>query len=210
MMNKLASLFLALGMSSAVLVPAAEAREFAKPAPHHVVKEVEVNATTVRAALVKRREHNLDGFRQYAKAGVYPHNFVRTGPLQTWRDKEGHLCAAATMIDKDGKHDLVNEIAKKQNNIRLLDVTEGPMLDWMLTSGFTIEEIDKIQEPGFVGRQVPQPEPDWREVEDNRLRSVYAETDTYLVKHAADNLDIATQRLMENPSLAKKLVEGKI
>jgi hypothetical protein len=196
-------------VSASILVPVAEAREFARPAAVHTqVKEVEVNAKTVRAALEKRREHNLEGFRQYAKAGVYPHNFIRTGPLQTWRDREGHLCAAATMIDKDGKHDLVNKIAEKQNNIRLLDVTEGPALDWMLTSGFTIEEIDKIQEPGFTRRQVDVT-PDWTE-EDARLRQVYAETDTYLVKHVAGGLDTATERLLENPALAKKLVEGKI
>lgn len=57
------------------------------------------------------------------------------------------ICAAATMIDKDGQHDLVAATAKSNNFIRLQNITEGPLLDWILTSGFTIEEIDRIQEP---------------------------------------------------------------
>ena len=55
--------------------------------------------------LMKHFDNDLGMLQEaYRKAGVYPHNFVRSGPLNVWMDSEGHLCAAATMIDKDGKH----------------------------------------------------------------------------------------------------------
>jgi hypothetical protein len=208
MLTRLAALFLAASLGSTT----ATAHEFARPpeaAPH--LTRVEVPAPSrddVRKALVARRDHNLVAFRAYRKGGVYPHNFIRSGPLNVWMDREGHLCAAATMIDKDGKHDLVKDTAAKTNSLRLLDVTEGPLMDWMLTSGFTIEEIDRIQAP-MVYPDLST-DPTWREAEDARLRTEYATTDAWLVKHAKTGLDSAVTRLMAHPDLARKLVDSKI
>ena len=210
MLTRLSALFLALALGSNV----AGAGEFAAPPPDsapHMMR-VEAPAPTrddVRKALAARRDHNLAAFRAYRKGGIYPHNFVRSGPLNTWLDPEGHLCAAATMIDKDGLHELVADTGAKTNNIRLLDVTQGPLMDWMLTSGLTIEEIDRIQEPGFMPDE-PMIDPAWRKAEDARLRKDYAATDAWLVKHAKIGLDSAVTRLMAHPDLARKLVAGEL
>ena len=163
---------------------------------------------SVRAALVARRATNLASFRAYQKAGTFPSNTYEDRVLNVWRDEAGHLCAAATIIDKDGKHDLVRDTAEKTNNLRLLDVTEGPLLDWMLTSGFTIEEIDRIQAPMVYPDD--SFDPAWRTAEDARLKALYAETDTWLVKHASAGLDSAVKRLMAHPDLARRLVDAKI
>lgn len=160
---------------------------------------------TVRAALVKRRAHNLASLHTYVTTGVYPHNTYRTGPLNVWRDDAGHICAAATIISLDNHVDLVDTTGKTEVNIRLLDVTTGPLLDWMLTSGFTIEEIDRIQQPGFMP---DRPSPQEYEREDAKLRKDYGATETFLRKHAAANLDEATTRLMEHPDLAGALVNS--
>jgi len=209
MLTRLSALLLALALGSNV----AGARDFAQPpesAPHAMRLEAPApSRDEVRKALAARRDHNIASFRAYRKAGVYPHNFVRSGPLQTWLDREGHLCAAATMIDKDGEHALVGDTATRSNNIRLLDVTEGPLMDWMLTSGLTIEEIDRIQEPGFM-EDDPTNDPKWRSAEDARLRTDYAATDAWLVKHAKAGLDSAVTRLMAHPELARKLVDGTL
>jgi hypothetical protein len=122
-------------------------------------------------------------------------------------DAEGHLCAAATMIDKDGKHDLVIDTAKDNNAIRLLDVTTGPLMDWILTSGLTLEEIDRIQAP-MVYPDVPVVDKNWEQAEDAKLAKGYAATDAFLVKHQKAGLDVAVDRLMQNPLLARKLVRG--
>jgi hypothetical protein len=165
---------------------------------------------TVRKALEKRRAKNLAAFRAYHKGGVYPHNRVRVGPLNVWIDEAGNLCAAATMISKDGKDELVKKTGAENNNIRLLNVTEGPLLDWMMTSGFTLEEIDRIQLPGdFVGIdfQIPKEE---LQREDARLAKAYRATDAWLVKHKKSGLDLATDRLMKNTDLAWRLIDGTI
>jgi hypothetical protein len=186
---------------------AAADTSFARP-PEYRLRAPEEMAPTraeVRRALLLRRAHNLESFRAYRKAGVYPHNLTRTGSLNVWLDREGHLCAAATMIDKDGKHELVQKTAETNNFIRLLDVVDGPVLDWILMSGFTIEEIDRIQAPMIE----PNPEdlmPNWRAEEDARLRKLYAATDAYLVKHQKAGIESAVSRLMEHPELARKLL----
>lgn len=161
----------------------------------------------VRAALAKRRDHNLASFRAYRTAGVYPHNFIRVGPLNVWRDTDGHLCAAATMIDKDGKHQLVQDTGDKNDFIRLLDVTDGALYDWMLTSGLTIEEIDRIQAPMVMPDEMNR---SWIEAEDARLRKEYLATDAWLVKHRTAGLASAVNRLMAHPDLARRLVAGEI
>jgi len=204
-MLKLASLM----VSFSLLIPVASAQNFAKPVATDQVSVPDAAPTraAVRKALAARREHNLAGFHTYRTSGVYPHNYVRPGPLNTWRDRDGHLCAAATMIDLDGQHELVSKTADANNQIRLLNVTDGALMDWVLTSGFTLEEIDRIQEPGF---RPEQPVQNWQAQEDARLAKDYAATETWLGKHAKDGLDSATERLMQNPELATKLVNGEI
>jgi hypothetical protein len=217
MLNRIAASFLSL----ALLAPTvAGARNFAQPpgddAPvlERMTQPARLRAPVDRAALIqalaKRRAHNLAAFRAYRKGGVYPHNFVRSGPLNIWIDEEGHLCAAATMIDKDGKHQLVVDTSETNNQIRLLDVTDGPLMDWILTSGLTLEEIDRIQAPMVM----PSPRErerltrggEWRVAEDARLRRGYAATDAWLVKHERAGLAAAADRLMEHPDLALALI----
>ena len=217
----------------AMLAPVAAARDFAQPpsagpaAPHPApppdrigpidpvpVRPPPILAPTraqVRRALARRRAHNAADFRRYRKRGVYPHNFVRSGPLNVWRDPEGHLCAAATMIDMDGQHALVKRVGDTQDNVRLLDVTSGPLMDWILTSGLTVEEIDRIQEPMFrpSPRRV-EDDPTWRMAEDRRLRQLYVRVEASLAKHRARSLTEATDRLMQYPALARRLVDGTI
>lgn len=218
MLTRLAACFVSFGLLSGV----AGAHEFAK-APSAQIEEVVTDArvalpmqvapdrAAVKKALDKRRAKNLAAFRAYRKAGVYPHNTFRPGPLNVWIDADGHLCAAATMIAKDGKQKLVEDTGRMNNQIRLMNVTEGPLLDWILTSGLTIEEIDRIQAPmiypdGRVDFDLPR---DFT-AEDDKLRSGYARTDAWLVKHRKASLDTATDRVMANPQLAWKLVNGAV
>jgi hypothetical protein len=193
-------------LSFALMSHAADARVFAR-APEIRVAVPSVDRATIKRLLIERRAHNLASFRAYRKAGVYPHNLTRAGALNVWLDNEGHLCAAATMIDKDGKHDLVMKTAETNNQIRLLDVIDGPLMDWMLTSGFTVEEIDRIQAP-MIEPDPEQLQPGWRAAEDARLRKLYAETDAWLGKHEKAGIESAVSRLMANPVLAQKFVAG--
>jgi hypothetical protein len=217
MLTRLAACFVSFGLLTGV----AGAHEFAQ-APHDDVSnadarvalpmQVAPDRAAVSKALQKRRAKNLAAFRDYRKAGVYPHNTFREGPLNIWIDEDGHLCAAATLIAKDGKQKLVDDQAASDNQIRLMNLTAGPLLDWILTSGFTIEEIDRIQAPMIYpdGRVEGPWLPRDFTAEDAKLKAGYARTDTYLVKHAKAGLATAVDRVMSNPALAWKLVNGAI
>ena len=168
-----------------------------------------VDRAQVRAALAARRAQNLALFHAYRTAGVYPHNFVQAGTLNVWLDPEGHLCAAATIINNSGNTDLAMSVPSMNNYLKLIDVTEGPLMDWILTSGFTQDEIAMIQEP-FVGvrpQPIAEPPDGQRLAEDARLAKRYAVVEKTLKKQRKASLDAAVDRLIsENPELAASLV----
>jgi hypothetical protein len=206
MLTRIAALTLALttianagGFAKPASEDRAEAPRMMRPVPPPP------NRDDIKIALAMRREHNLAAFHAYWQGGVYPHNTYRTGPLNVWRDAEGHLCAAATMISKDGHDDLAQATANTNNNIRLLDVTQGELLDWMLTSGLTIEDIDMIQMPAMQPIQVDQKT---LAAEDAKLLKGYKATEIYLKKHVKDDLEMATARLLEHPELARQLLDS--
>ena len=169
----------------------------------------------VRAALVKIRHRNLAAFRAYQKAGVFPSNTFQPRKLNVWRDADGHFCAAATIIRMSGMTELVDKVAEQNNFIRLADVTQGPLMDWILTSGFTQEEIAAIQEPfdpvtePRLAPVQPTVDPALRTAENARLRAKYKQVDRMLVKNEKRDLDLAVDRLMKHPDLAWKIASAE-
>jgi hypothetical protein len=195
---------------------------FAQP-PHPVqeaslrVAEPTFDRATVRAELIKARHRNLDAFRAYMKKGVYPSNVYQDGALNVWRDQDGHFCAAATIIRASGQTELVERVADQNNFIRLADVTQGPLMDWMLTSGFTQQELVAIQKPFMPVATQPEPAPvdpvvvdaKLRAAETARLRDVYTQVERDLVKNENKSLDLAVDRLMKHPDLAAKVASAQ-
>jgi hypothetical protein len=175
-----------------------------------------VDRDAVRAKLVEQRAANLARFRAYYRAKVYPSNVYKPGALNVWRDQDGHFCAAATIIRASGETALVDKVADQNNFIRLVDVKQGPLMDWMLTSGFTQEELVMIQKPfrPVAERPIPDPdttvaiEPTLRAKETARLFEVYKDVDAKLVKAQKASLERAVDRLMAHPELAEKLLNG--
>lgn len=159
----------------------------------------------LRVVLTKHRDQNLRAFASYVRRGTFPHNFENDGRLNVWRDRDGHLCAAATMIFRSGAKKLVAKVARTDNFIRLADVTDGPLLDWILTSGLTHAEVVAIQEP-FMGNEGDLPVRDWRTAEDARLRARYAEVQAQLAADRAASLDAAIAELALRPDLVAKLI----
>jgi hypothetical protein len=231
MFRRLATLSLALSMSLGAFAPQADARGFAQrpvddavvvigdPVAVEVVPEAirkpmprlsEQMRARLRKVLKKRRDRNVAAFRAYARRGVYPHNYLTTGELNVWTDGDGHMCAAATMIFRSGARALVRKVAKENNYIRLADVTDGPLMDWILTSGLTHPEIIAIQAPmvGMPERPdvfVPGTE-DWRIAEDARLRARYDQVLALLAESRDASLEAAIDALALRPDLVAKLV----
>ena len=173
-----------------------------------------LDRAAVRAALLRVRAVNLAAFRTYQQKGVFPSNTFDDKRLNVWRDRDGHLCAAATIIDASGQHALVSRVAEQTNFIRLADVRQGPLMDWILISGFTQDEIATIQAP--FQPVTPEPSPvrpgivdaKLRQQEDARLRAKYAAIDKQLVAQEKASLDAATDRLMAHPQLAWQVIDA--
>ena len=192
--------------------PMGEPTHFAQPPGTAPRRRIVLDRTQVRAALARARAKNLAAFRDYQWKGVFPSNTFSDKTLNVWRDNAGHLCAAATIIKKSGQDVLVDRVADQNNFIRLADVTTGPLMDWILTSGFTQDEIAAIQEPFRpVGQIRPNDPADpagpvvdgrLRAAENQRLIAKYRQVDAMIVANQSKSLDLATDRLMRRPALA--------
>ncbi len=214
------SRLLLVGSLLAALASSAIAGSFAQPPPASGAPSAQVERTVsraaVRAKLATMRAANLDRFRDYQKAGVFPSNTYLNKKLNVWIDADGHLCAAATIINASGMQDLVMQTAEDNNFIRLGDVRDGALMDWILTSGLTQDEIAAIQEPFMpVGEPSRSPEPmpikvaaPARTAEDQRLAAKYKQVEQQIVRAARASLDIATDRLMAQPDLAAQFLRS--
>lgn len=175
-----------------------------------------LDRAAVRAKLAAVRAANLARFRAYQRRGVFPDNTYSDGQLNVWRDAAGHLCAAATIINASGATALVEQVAAERNFVRLADVTSGPLLDWILTSGFTQAEIVAIQAPFSPVMRRPPVEsrpspivavdPALRRAEDQRLARRYREVDAMIVRGQQSSLDLAADRLLASPELARRFL----
>lgn len=151
----------------------------------------------LRAQLAERRALNLERFERYARRGEFPDNHLRPGMLNVLIDDEGKICAAANLMALDGLMGLVQQTADASNTLRFADVHQGPLLAWMLSSGFTQEEIDLIQEPyDFIPVDEPRLVPRREDAEQARLRARFREVARTLRRNRERSLDVALERLL--------------
>jgi hypothetical protein len=199
--------------AAATVVSGAAAADVYQPAQIQLAPRRALDRDAVRAALVKARATNLAAFKAYQSKGVFPSNTYKNRKVNVWLDEDGNFCAAATIIKMSGQDDLVNKVAEQNNFIRLGSVKQGPLMDWILTSGFTQDEIAAIQEPFMpVMRAEPSPvitatvDAKKRKVEDVRLAAKYKQVEKQLVKNQKKSLDKAVDRLMKHQDLAWQLI----
>ena len=99
-----------------------------------------------RAQLAARRAAAIADLHAYRVAEAYPAQPDGL-PLSVFRDEQGRRCAMAELIFRSGGAELVDAVATLDNSLRLANVTDGPLMTWMLTSGLTRDEIIAIQGP---------------------------------------------------------------
>ena len=185
------------------------ADRLAQIAPQEDIAPIAVTRAQVRTKLAQARAANLQRFRAYQAKGTFPSNTFDSRKLNVWMDEAGNLCAAATIINASGQSALVQKVAEQNNFIRLADVRQGPLMDWILTSGLTQQEIAAIQEPFMpVYREQPVVEPDLRSAENQRLMRKYKQVEAQIVRNQKKSLDVAVDRLMKNPALAWSFVNS--
>tara|TARA_R110002073_G_scaffold245044_4_gene407460 strand:+ start:40581 stop:41282 length:702 start_codon:yes stop_codon:yes gene_type:complete len=189
--------------------------EVSQPAPAAapvVAQPAPASETTqLRDRLAIARAENLARLQAYAAAGAFPKNKVTAGLLNVFRDDEGHLCAVANLINMDGHTTLIDETAQGDNFIVLANVTSGPLLDWILDSGFTQEEIGMIQVPymGRIDQPIEAPAQEaiiaaqMQQAETNRVRNALLQVHQSLSANTIASLDLAVERATQGVAIAQ-------
>jgi hypothetical protein len=218
MLRRLPALLLASSLLAAACAPTVK-NGGTRPTPVQPVKPVQpvapqptLDRDEVRTALMERRATTFQRFILYREARVYPVNDFDSGFAHVWVDASGNLCAAATIISGDWGRDVTAMVATEDNFIALAGVHDGPLADWILTSGLTHHEIVAIQVPGWQGNRPepqPQPEPDPRAAEIARLYDIYIDVERQLSTMWLDSIEDATDALMARPDLAAALLDGE-
>ena len=128
-----------------------------------------VTPTDTTVELAARRAPMIGWLHDYGEAGAYPTD-LGGQPLSVFRDANGVRCPMAELIHKSGRDDLVDAVVAENNAVRLADVHDGPLHDWMISSGLTEQEIAMVQ--GAMNINMMQ----WRErAQDLRLAAAQAE-----------------------------------
>ena len=111
-------------------------------------------------ALRERRRENLRRLRAYIARGRFPRNATAPGArVPVFRDARGALCAVGHLVALSGRADLVDAVAAADNHVRIPDVRDGPLLDWIDANGLTQEEAARIQPSYDWGGYSPPPPP---------------------------------------------------
>jgi hypothetical protein len=196
---------LLLSLSLGACSPATQPRTVATPKPIVVKPEAPaIDRAKLRAALSARRDTVVARFLAYRDAGVYPINTFSDQPEHIWLDAYGHLCAAATLVSEDWGYSAAANVSLENNFIKMADVHDGPLSDWVLTSGLTHHEIVSIQ----VLPVQPDPEEQRNDQETARLYTLYVDVERQLRAMWDESLDDATDALMKRPDLARALIDG--
>lgn len=96
--------------------------------------------------LRRRRELNLNRLRDYWTRGSFPKNthFVHER-APYFKDQFGTPCAVAYLMERSGRADLVDDVARASNHVYIGELEGGPVIDWIHQSGLTKGEAARIQ-----------------------------------------------------------------
>jgi hypothetical protein len=110
----------------------------------HTQQQASAPARPQSPELAARRTQLIGWLHEYYEAGQFPTDEAGQ-PESVFVDAKGVRCPMAELIWRSGHHDLVEAVAREHNAVRLAEVTEGPLHDWMVGSGLTLDEIDLVQ-----------------------------------------------------------------
>jgi hypothetical protein len=97
-----------------------------------------------------RRASLLTTLRAYQARGVFPHNYDFPGkgvPYFVDR-KTGTLCAVAHLLASSGRRDIVDRVARADNNVLVPQLAgDSAFTHWLSDNGITLDEAAFIQVP---------------------------------------------------------------
>ena len=184
-----ASIFFILGCAAVALAGSARSASASDRAPS--------KSAQLRAELGERRERIIGWLHDYWTRGDFVQNPDPTGgPGNFILDHRGKPCPLASVIIESGRRDLVEEAARKNNNVKIVDLRDGPVLDWILSSGLTQEECVLIQRPSRSGDAAP---PIVKRQEAERLAQQLSRVEETLRQSTQRSLTVAVKRLQASP-----------
>lgn len=103
----------------------------------------------------QRAERNalLATLRAYRDRGVFPHNYDFPGEaVPYFVDRgTGTLCAVAYLLESTGRRDIVDRVARADNNVRVAQLAgDSAFNNWLDNHGLTLAEAARIQVPYVV------------------------------------------------------------
>jgi hypothetical protein len=140
-------------MAALLALTGCDAPDAARDRPVPTMQQAEA----LRAQLAAHRDQQIARLDAYARAGQFPHDYTTAPSVHMFRDAQGRLCAVANLVHADGRDDLVDATVRTHNDLAVADVHDGPILDWMLGSGLTQEELARIQAPAPLVVAPPLP-----------------------------------------------------
>jgi hypothetical protein len=129
----------------------AELREVARIQAHFdsVIAELSVHPAPNGVA-GRRRVALIGTLRAYRDRGVFPHNYDFPGlavPYFVDR-KTGTLCAVAHLLASTGRRDIVDRVAKTNNNVWVAQLAgDSAFTHWLDDHGLSLAEAARIQIP---------------------------------------------------------------
>jgi hypothetical protein len=157
---------------------------------------------SVRDQLAAQRELQLARLHDYA---IHPERFPLntddpSGPRLYFVDPKGRFCAVANLMVLSGRREDVLRIAATDNQVQVKNLSSGPVLDWIETSGLLREEVEQIQKPA-PGYSYSEDRPSVAEAENRELTARLLGLETTLRAQSAASLDLAAGRLEARISL---------
>lgn len=171
----------ACGTSRGPVAPALQARP----------PELDPALVPWRDALAAARTRQLERLAGYRKAQKFPRNHIALDRIPIFVDPDGVHCAVAYLVRASGRGDLVDQIARENNLVRIEELTGGPLLDWIRLSGLTREEAALIQ-PAYSWAGAEGAE---RGAEVEMLVTHFKQVEALLRQTTEDSLVLALARL---------------
>jgi hypothetical protein len=113
----------------------------------------ELEARDVSALSASQREARARAVatvRRYKDRGVFPHNYDFPGELVPYfvDRKTGTLCAVANLLAFTGRRDIVDRVARMDNNVWVPELAgDAEFQGWLDANGLALAEAARIQVP---------------------------------------------------------------
>jgi hypothetical protein len=130
----------------------AERAEIARIRAHFDSVLVELgqrDVSTLSASQREARSSLTRTLQAYRDRSVFPHNYDFAAPTPYFIDrKTGTLCAVAHLLESTGRRDIVDRVARANNNVWVAELEgDAELTPWLDAHGLTLAEAARIQVP---------------------------------------------------------------